>query len=229
MPDGLLARRRGVDVVQRQRDFDELAGGFDGCHALATRGVVIIIDIIVTTTNIVTIAQLLPITAITPITTVTITTSSTSTTTTPPSTAAESERRVDINETLKVPERIEQPVFSGPIGFQTWCRASIEVGVPRFVGRIGTPEEPAQIGRQAVAAWFAPQVKTLAAALDGELPPGRELVAGNVMVLMQHAAATGGKQPLALRAVARFRSGLGGFQINSLRAWARYAAVSLNG
>jgi hypothetical protein len=104
-----------------------------------------------------------------------------------------SERREGINEALEVTQRIEQPVFGGPIGFQTWCRASIEVGVPRFVGRIGTPEEPAQIGRQAVAAWFAPQVKTLAAALDGELPPGRELVAGNVVVLMQHAAATGGK------------------------------------
>jgi len=30
MPNRLLPRRRDVDVVQRQGDFDEFLGGFDG-------------------------------------------------------------------------------------------------------------------------------------------------------------------------------------------------------
>ena len=30
MPDGFLPRASGVDGIQRQGDFDELAGGFDG-------------------------------------------------------------------------------------------------------------------------------------------------------------------------------------------------------
>ena len=30
MVDGLLSRRLAVDVVQRQGDFDEIFGGFDG-------------------------------------------------------------------------------------------------------------------------------------------------------------------------------------------------------
>ena len=32
MPDRLLARRGGVDVVQREGDFDEFLGGLDGMH-----------------------------------------------------------------------------------------------------------------------------------------------------------------------------------------------------